>query len=281
MNKKIVLPFLLSSLALTACGKDQDNTMKVTAEPIAAQTSGITGNYTDEPSESCIVSAGSTAAASERETEAVQATEEKEDKNEQNENKIKENFEDDLYIIGDSIALGYGAYQRVPSRHVLAELNAAPSSIRDFTFDYDGKKHTVLAILNDEMPENIMLSMGVNDITTYSDENFAEKYMGFVSDVKTLCPDSNIYVMALTPVMKSCEYTDNDAINSYNNALKSAVEAQKDDKITFIDVPPELFDKSGNLKSEYSSGDGMHLTGDAYDVLLDNMSEYINAAPHN
>jgi lysophospholipase L1-like esterase len=96
-----------------------------------------------------------------------------------------------------------------------------------------------------------------------------------VGDVRKLCPDADIYIMALTPVMKSCEYTDNKAIGGYNTALKSAVEAENDEGLMFIDAPDELYDKSGNLKSEYSSGDGMHLTGSAYDVLLENISSCV------
>ena len=40
-----------------------------------------------------------------------------------------------------------------------------------------------LTILNDLQPEFIMLSMGLNDITTYSAENFAEKYKKFTDSI--------------------------------------------------------------------------------------------------
>lgn len=262
MNKRILVPLLLSLLVFTSCGKNNNNPMRVTAETAAAADASEKNIDTEK------IEDGS---------DAVQMTEEmKEDeKNLQNKSKIDVDFGENVRIIGDSIALGYGAYQRVPAEHVFAKLNVAPSTVRDFTFEYNKRERTVLGILDSEMPEYIMISMGVNDIETYSGKDFAEKYMGFVRDVRVLCPDAQIYVMALTPVMNSCEYTNNTAVNGYNKELKAAVEAENDNEIIFVDAPSELYDDLGCLKDEYSSGDGMHLTGAAYDVLLENISSYI------
>ncbi len=263
LNRKIVFTILLSLFTLTSCGKKHNNTMEVTAETAIKQ---ITENVKE--TESVKESAEST----ETVTEATEETEESEEQNEHQENDFAEN----VCIVGDSIALGYGAYQRVPSNHVFAKLNVAPSSVRDYTFDYGDGEYNALAILNTEQPDNIMLSMGVNDITTYSGEVFAEKYLDYIRDVRSYCPNAKIYIMGLTPVMSTCGYTDNKSINGYNEALKKAVEAENSDHITFVDVPQELYDANGFLKSDYSSGDGMHLTGAAYDVQLENILSYLN-----
>lgn len=263
LNRKIVFTILLSLLTLTSCGKEHNNTMEVTAETAIKQ---ITEKI--EETESSKESAEST-------ENVTEATEETKNSEEQNENQEIDDFTENVCIVGDSIALGYGAYQRVPSNHVFAKLNVAPSSVRDFTFDYGDGEYNALAILNTVQPDNIMISMGVNDIITYSGEIFAEKYLDYVKDVRSYCPNAKIYVMGLTPVMSSCGYTDNKSINNYNEALKKTVDAENSDYITFVDVPRELYDADGFLKSDYSSGDGMHLTGAAYDVLLENILLYL------
>lgn len=185
-----------------------------------------------------------------------------------------ENFKENVVVIGDSIALGYGAYERLPMNHVFARLNASPSKMDDFKFEYAGGEAPALTILNDLQPDFVMLSMGLNDIPTYSAENFAEKYKGFADEVLKVCPHTKIYIMGLSPVMSECEYTTNNKIDEYNSKLDELFE-NYNQNIYFVNAGTVLKNDNGSLNKEYSSGDGIHLTGAAYDEMLEELENYL------
>lgn len=209
-------------------------------------------------------------------TEAVSETFSEEIKSSEsvdNESKF-ENFKENVVVIGDSIALGYGAYERLPMNHVYAKLNASPSKMEDFKFDYAGGEAVALTILNDLQPDFVMLSMGLNDIPTYSAENFVEKYKGFADEVLEICPQSDIYIMGLSPVMSDCEYTTNNDIDEYNSKLAETFKGYNKN-IHFVNVGTVLKNDKGSLNKEYSSGDGIHLTGAAYDEMLKELENYL------
>lgn len=185
-----------------------------------------------------------------------------------------ENFKENVVVIGDSIALGYGAYERLPMNHVFAKLNASPSKMEDFKFEYAGGEASALTILNDLQPDFVMLSMGLNDIPTYSAENFAEKYKGFADAILEVCPHTEIYIMGLSPVMSDCEYTGNNKIDEYNGKLEELFN-NYNKNIYFVNAGIVLKNDKGSLNKEYSSGDGIHLTGAAYDVMLEELENYL------
>lgn len=245
---------LLFLLLLVGCSEKKDNTKSEIEE-----TTSITNNY---------------------EHISLQVTPKKSEKTKASESESEENtdsfeeFKNNVVVIGDSIALGYGSYERLPLKHVFAMQNVSPSTVREYTFDYNGGERTILGILTELQPEYIMLSMGLNDITTYSAENFAEKYKDVVKDISKVCPDTKIYIMGLSPVMSNCEYTTNKAINEYNDSLSKEFETYSE-RICFVNAASVLKDKNGCLNEKYSSGDGIHLTGEAYDLLLEELEKVI------
>ena len=58
--------------------------------------------------------------------------------------------------------------------------------------------------------------------------------------------------------------------------LKITVENYKNEKLHYVDCSSVLKDESGNMNTEYSGGDGIHLNSAAYDLMLDQLRRSIS-----
>lgn len=175
---------------------------------------------------------------------------------------------DNIAVVGDSVASGFGGYQKISLGKVFAVTGVGPSNIREQSFEYGGSEYAVLTILSQEQPKYIIISMGLNDINSYSPEEFSDVYMDFVEDTAEVCKNSQIYVFSVTPVAADCENISNQTIDNINAELKKGV-LECDKNVRYVDCNSALKDDSGYMLSEYSGGDGIHFNSDAYDVMLE------------
>lgn len=265
MKKRSLLIIFAAVLILNSCKKinNSDNDMTAAAE------GGII--YSTNTEEKIPVTAAFETKEPAMETKTADSSV-NDELNDEQFNSVLEN----IAFVGDSVTLGYGAYQKVKMEDVIAAPCVGPSNIRDFTFEYRSEKLAALTILSYKNPEYIVISMGLNDINTYSPENFSDKYMDFTEDVMKVCPESEIYIMSITPVSADCGNIANDTIISANNQLKITVENYKNEKLHYVDCSSVLKDESGNMNTEYSGGDGIHLNSAAYDLMLDQLRRSIS-----
>lgn len=257
MRKGALLTFISLLLLLNGCGKDAQSTMKnVAAVPVSSATELIHNTETDNRYEH----ENDTSAQPETDAQLETVT-----------GVSDEEFEyilENIAFVGDSVTSGFGAYQKVKMSEVFAVPSVGPSNIKDYTFNYDGNEYAALTILSFEQPENVVVSMGLNDINTYSPENFSELYMEFIDDAMYVCPNSQFYIFSITPVSADCENISNETIDAVNESLKKTVDDYKDPRLHYIDCASTLKDEKGNMNEEFSGGDGIHLNSQAYDNML-------------
>ena len=169
-------------------------------------------------------------------------------------------------FVGDSICSGLGHYGIIPMKNVVAQGNIAARNIFDFTFTVDGSELSLVSALVNINPEYVVFSMGINDVNITSEEEFAENYREILSTVSGFLPNAELIVVSITPVAVDSEFTKNENIDSFNEALGRMLE--ENEKWHFVDASPELKNSENALKTDYSSGDGIHLSPDAYYAVL-------------
>lgn len=185
---------------------------------------------------------------------------------------LHELYAENLSIVGDSIASGFGAYQVLMNPYNFAVTNLSVTTINDYSFDYDGQTLSYIGALSAAQPGYIYLSMGMNDMYMTDAAGFAENYMGIIDAVRETCPDSVIIVAGVSPIAVYSSYVPGSTINEFNSALQSAVESAAYDRVFYYDTAAILADPStGGLMSEYDGGDGIHLSATAYSMLLENV----------
>lgn len=255
MKKRAALLVLSALVLMSSCEKIDDAKEKNTAaaEDIVSQSAEISRTENE-------ISAAETGAAVETQEQLPEISED-----------VYENVLDNIAFIGDSVTSGFSGYQKVDMDKVFATPCVGPSNIRDYSFEYSGEEYAALTILNFEQPDYVVISMGLNDINTYSPEDFSELYMDFVEDAMTVCEDSQFYIFSVTPVAVECENIVNDTIDGVNSQLEKTVLEYGSDRLHYVDCNSVLKNESGCLDSDYSGGDGVHLSSDAYDVMLEKL----------
>lgn len=273
MRKRAALLFLSALVLMSGCEKIDDSKEKNTAaaEDMVSQSAEISQTENE-------TSAAETEAAAEteiaEETETTETTETTEETQEQSLEISEEDYEnvlDNIAFVGDSVTSGFSAYQKVDMDKVFATPCVGPSNIRDYTFEYGGEEYAALTILSFEQPEYVVISMGLNDINTYSPENFSEIYMDFVEDAMAVCEDSQFYIFSVTPVAAECENITNDTIDGVNAQLEKTVSEYGSDRLHYVDCNSVLKNENGCLAGDFSGGDGIHLSSGAYDVMLEKL----------
>jgi len=187
-----------------------------------------------------------------------------------------ESFTQNIYVVGDSIASGYSAYERLPQNHVMAQQSANLTTITDIVFSSDYGDCYATDIIAYAQPEYLLLSVGLNEIGNRNPQAFAEKYRELAECFHAVSPDTIILISGMTPICYGYEnqYIDNPNINEHNYEL--SINFNGEDNIYYVNPGAALQQDDGGLNPEYSGGDGIHLSGAAYDIMLEEIYKNIN-----
>lgn len=176
-----------------------------------------------------------------------------------------------ILVVGDSIVKGYSVYNRLPAESVLAMGSIGVKTVMETLFDYQGEQCILTDVIEKNKPKYVFVSLGMNDIHTITQEEYIKQYKSDISEILKRSPDSKVIIMAVTPVTESNEFTDNTVIDTYNEELRKMVYDLHKENVFFLDAAQNLKNEKNNLKDDLSSGDGIHLSGAAYDTLLSYM----------
>lgn len=267
MYRKINVIFLAAALILL-CGCVDISHRDGPEKPVMATTEKETDETTVIPDEPVTVSIETTVSES-----SQTLTDETVDAPEMNEIYSEFTFSDEYYeflnscvFVGDSICSGLGHYGIIPMERVIAQGNIAARNILDFTFPVDGGNLSLVSALVNADPEYIVFSMGINDVNITTEQEFTDNYREILQMTEGFLPNAKLIILSITPVDKSSTFTSNERIDSFNDALSRLPE--ENSRWQYIDVTPELKNDENALKTAYSSGDGIHLSPDAYHAAL-------------
>ncbi len=189
-------------------------------------------------------------------------------------------YPEQLCIVGDSIASGFGAYSVLTNPYNFAVGNLASWSIQDYTFTYDEMTYGYLEALEAAQPAYIYLSMGMNDVNMITSDEYATNYKNIITSIMDVCPDSSIVAAGISPVAYTSSFTANSTIEMFNEMLKSTVEEFGSPRVRYYDTMPLLVDEAtGGLRVDCDGGDGVHLSGAAYYTLLENVYPILDEMP--
>ncbi len=171
---------------------------------------------------------------------------------------------DKTVFVGDSICSGFRVYKFVPDNNCLAYGNVGARSVFDYQFKVDGVEYDLITAIKKVNPSYVVFSMGMNDINLTSEEQYCTNYDDILAKIHEALPDAKLFIASITPTTGNPSFP-NDKIDKYNAALKSHFAGTS---YTYVDVASSMKDGTNSLKSDYHSGDGLHLSPKAYQVYL-------------
>ena len=123
-------------------------------------------------------------------------------------------------------------------------------------------------------PEILVITIGVSGgAGTLSREAFTETYRELLRSVQKASPSTKILVQSILPLsdrsVKHYKRLTKEAVSQANLWLKELCEEMQ---IPYADSHAKLIDpNTGYLKPEYQNDEYMHLTSEAYAVILENL----------
>lgn len=170
-------------------------------------------------------------------------------------------FADKSLFVGDSICKGLMTYSIVSPENVFATGSVATRNFFEMDFFYYGKNQKLADVLAEKNPQNVLFSMGMNDVNMITSEQFCENYSKIIASVLDTT-SADVYVCAITPIC--CNFTPKEKIIEFNAAIKTYIRKNYKSRVHFVDFTEPLKNKEGRLKSYFSAGDGIHLAPEAY-----------------
>lgn len=186
-------------------------------------------------------------------------------------------YQERLTIVGDSIAYGFNAYGYIPAGHNIAKESLALWNLGKYTFDMGGGAMGVVDAAAYTDSSLFYLSIGMNDIFTYSPDGYAASMVSLAQQIVDAVPDTTVVIGSITPVSENNYYTDNATIQQFNYALENAVYAYGSPQIHYFNAYAVLADPNTNaLAAGAGGGDGLHLAGSSYGYILNSLFNYLD-----
>ncbi len=188
-------------------------------------------------------------------------------------------YQDRIVIIGDSIAYGFNAYGYIPYEHNIAKESLAVWNMGSYTFDLGGGPMGVYDAAGYINSPLYFISVGMNDIYSYSPDDYAWAMRGIAEEILARVPDATIVIGAITPVSQGNYYTNNETIQAFNYSLEYIINDMNSPQVMFFNTYAVLADPSTQaLGAAHSGGDGLHLNGSSYGYVLSCLFSFLDNA---
>lgn len=268
MNKRIIGLAAAVCLLLTACTDISQRTLPTERETELIIPAESSSEATSAPADAETEASDTAEAADETASEVGSGVSIEEQYSSYTFSEEDEAYLDTCLFVGDSICGGLSHYGILPADHVISKGSVAARNIFDFKFGIGDSETDVLTAILNQKQDHIIFSMGMNDVNMTDTETYVANYFNLLTMVAAYCPDSELIVLSITPILADSDFSANDKIDSYNAAIKDAIEKDGKPNWKYIDISPELKNSAGGLKSSYESGDGIHLAQAAYYAYL-------------
>lgn len=190
----------------------------------------------------------------------------------------REEFLSNALFIGDSRTESLQRFTDAGISSVFCcQVGANVNNIMDVEFIVNNESLNLFAAVGKYKFKNVLICLGINELGWKNDNAFINNYSELIDNIKTLSPDTNIYIIAITHIGMNAqianEFENNDKINRYNELIEKMC-SEKD--ITYIDVNSEFINEQGFLPDEYTT-DGIHFKSEYNCIYLDKLIEAIEA----
>lgn len=147
------------------------------------------------------------------------------------------------------------------------------NDIKDIEFIANNEKINLINAISKYKYKNIIISLGYNELGWNKPDIFISKYSELIEQIKTLSPDSNIYILSILNIGKdalvSNQFENNERISNYNILIKEMCISRN---LNFIDLNPDFINNEGYIPDDYTT-DGIHLNASQLEIYLDKLIE--------
>ncbi len=145
---------------------------------------------------------------------------------------------------------------------------------------YNGEKLSFAEAVERAQPRVLVLSFGLNGIMRWSrdSESSLRNYRALINGILSRSPSTKILLQSVYPVGENTSFALsvkdlNEQIKNLNTHISAL--AKEYENVDYVNTAALLADPSGALNAIYDNGDGIHLTNEAYSIILRFLCERI------
>lgn len=179
-------------------------------------------------------------------------------------------YQSKLYFVGDSTTYHFHK-GGIELSHIFVPESLTlmlDSEINSVTVGKSGL--TIAQSIKKAKAEYVIITVGVNGADRFTEKQYKTYYKKLLDAINEASPNTKIIIQSVFPVAKW--YSDqnkgitNKGIDRINGWLK---EIALERSLPYLDTQSVLKNSDGALKDEYENGDGVHMTEEAYQVILE------------
>lgn len=118
-------------------------------------------------------------------------------------------------------------------------------------------------------PDKVVLTLGVNGVSSLSEAEFKKYYMGLIDEIKERSPDTKIILQSIYPVCDYYQYVKSISMEKINRANGWISQLATENGLPYLNTISVLLGDNGYLKESYCNGDGIHISEEGFKVILD------------
>ena len=187
---------------------------------------------------------------------------------------------DKFVFLGDSTTYGLGYYydhgytDLVPPSQIWTPANGTLTldqwNYVNIVYPQTGEELKLVDLLELTKPAYICITLGVNGVSFMSEDYFKESYTALVQKIQEVSPDTTIILNSIYPVTVGYEAKNNGINNLKIEAANLWVyDVAKACGVHFLNSASVLMNESRVLPDEYTNGDGLHLNGESFRLVIE------------
>ncbi len=180
-------------------------------------------------------------------------------------------------FIGDSTTHGMAFYAVLdggketkqvwtPKSGTLAMWNLLSENI---VYPDDDSEMLIADAIAIKQPEKVVLTLGVNGVSSLSEQDFKKYYQGLIDAIKKESPNTKIILQSIYPVCDYYQYVESISMEKINRANSWIAQLASDNNIYYLNTITALINENGYLNEDYCNGDGIHISKEGFNVILD------------
>ena len=184
---------------------------------------------------------------------------------------------DSITFLGDSTTYGLKAYAVLTDGKKTKQvwtpsngtLTLSYQGFVDIWYPDEDVEISIRDAVERKKPERMIITLGVNGIAFMDKDYFISEYTDLVTSIQEISPDTQIILQSIFPIASNYEYQkdiNNVKICDANTWILSVAEATG---VKFLNTYTVLIGDNGYMNDKYQNGDGLHLNGDGFAVVLD------------
>lgn len=185
-----------------------------------------------------------------------------------------QSYVDRFVVLGDSTSYGLAAYNVLPNAQVWVTADASLplysqsyANINYYTAGGSMQQMSIDAAIAQRQPEFLLISLGIDSVASMTEEDFKQEYTDLITRIQAASPNTRIICQSIFPVINDqvTGALKNDRLNTADGWI---IGVAAETGVKYLDSREALADDDGNLKEEYTNGDGIHLNEEAFRQVI-------------